>query len=501
MTIGSQATLFMGVTPAPGRDYMGRVFTAAREAGYDRVAIPCAGRFSGAIMALRAGYRADQIVASDISLYSALIGELAAGRDPRSLNATIAHLPESPGLAEEFAGADEVYRWAACLLLAQKIATSSAKNPYLAMIHEDLVRGWRRHLDKVEKGLREVVTAMSGIEYRTADMFDEIEAHRGRERTLLHCLPPQYVRGFEKQFDTKGAVTWSAPDAKQFDSKGDHHRLYDLATDPETRALTLFWMIQPNMRDGYAERAVWVLDRKGLYGASNADVIEYLLSNRADEVKAMLGGPIVATAKTVKPVTVQPHPVWGADDDLITPQTRIDFVPVKREVGLYYRDLFAHRLGGTDAEGFVLMLLDGKVFGSVGLFFRQVRLGKRYGWQAPDDDRLFVFETYGLNASSSRYPRLNRLLMMAITCEEFKHVVKSMSRFGLTEPAGLTTACIAQHPEVKINRGILKLVQRERQPDGRYHLVYACPWRPGTYRDQLHAWLSKHGTKGDVDGR
>ena len=91
----TQPSLFLGATPAPARDYLQRVFAAAR-GKYTRVVVPCAGRFSGPLMALRAGFKPEQIEASDISLFSGLIGALVAGTDCRELGAStdIPYLPE-----------------------------------------------------------------------------------------------------------------------------------------------------------------------------------------------------------------------------------------------------------------------------------------------------------------------------------------------------------------------------------------------------------------------
>jgi hypothetical protein len=45
-----------------------------------------------------------------------------------------------------------------------------------------------------------------------------------------------------------------------------------------------------------------------------------------------------------------------SDKDAITENTKVSFIKVPVEVGLYYRDLFAHKLGNTGAEHYLRLL-------------------------------------------------------------------------------------------------------------------------------------------------
>ena len=63
---------------------------------YDRVVIPCAGRFTLAEAAVDAGWDASKLHLSDITPFSSLIGYMAAGKDLNGLGVTFA--PETDDL-------------------------------------------------------------------------------------------------------------------------------------------------------------------------------------------------------------------------------------------------------------------------------------------------------------------------------------------------------------------------------------------------------------------
>src|ERR1700736_4459388 len=81
--------IFLGITPAAIRSYMLKALQGAKASGrYDRVVIPCAGRFTIAEAAIDAGWKPEQIECSDISLFSTVLGYACAGRDLEELGVT-----------------------------------------------------------------------------------------------------------------------------------------------------------------------------------------------------------------------------------------------------------------------------------------------------------------------------------------------------------------------------------------------------------------------------
>jgi hypothetical protein len=177
---------------------------------------------------------------------------------------------------------------------------------------------------------------------------------------------------------------------------------------------------------------------------------------------------------------------WGFDDEL-TPATKVQVHAVDQKHALYYRDLWAHRLGNTKADQYYLLLLDGKVFGTVG-FNTSDMFRMRDRW---------VFEQFGFSAPSRRYLNINRLLMYLITCEDMRTVLPAtISKANrLYRMDGFKTTCLAKYRHVKLNSGLLKKVGCEKLPNGLYRIQYYTEFRPQTFSEALQAYLTEWTTK------
>jgi len=189
-------------------------------------------------------------------------------------------------------------------------------------------------------------------------------------------------------------------------------------------------------------------------------------------------------ARGVKPY---PAPVFISGDEL-TYDSKISFVSVPEQQALYYRDLFAHKLGNTGAEQYFLMLVDGKVFATVGLMTNSL-----FGLKS---DR--VFENYGFNSPVRNMPRANRLLMLAITCTEFADVLyRTASRVNrVYRLRGLRTTCLSKYRRVKLNNGILKALSCERLKEGRanggmYKILYDTDFREQDFKGVVRQFLDE----------
>ena len=93
-----------------------------------------------------------------------------------------------------------------------------------------------------------------------------------------------------------------------------------------------------------------------------------------------------------------------------------------------------------------------------------------------------------MTAFSRVHPKLNRLLMMLIKSNEF---LKMFNKAHF-EVEALQTTCLSQYTELKINRGIYKLVSRKKIPTG-YKLIYIGKRTKQTYQEVLGEWLTKYG--------
>jgi len=206
------------------------------------------------------------------------------------------------------------------------------------------------------------------------------------------------------------------------------------------------------------------------------DRYDYLLSNRMEEVKGLMG---TLAAYPVDTPMSRANAVLPSDHAISVDST-VEFRAVGEDMADYYRDLFVHRLGTTRASWNLVLLIDGFVAGIVG--FGLIRRPANVDYHWPE-------EVYGMTQTYERY-NLNKLLMMLITSGEFN---KELRGFGI-DVHGIKTTCLSQYPELKINRGILKLISRKHK-QGMYILRYEAALRDDNYPEVIAKWLKRESRR------
>lgn len=175
-----------------------------------------------------------------------------------------------------------------------------------------------------------------------------------------------------------------------------------------------------------------------------------------------------------------PYPLFGVDDR-ITVDSEVRLVAVPPSVGLYCRDMMAHRLGVTRAEFYVVMLIGGKLASVSGYMGRAWAINKMEG----------PFEIFGFSVRVPVYPRLNKLHMMMLTSQAFVELVHKRYPGVVWPIREFRTTCIAKGHELKENRGVLKLVSREKMDEGGFRLSYRQKYRPWDGTEALRLFLEK----------
>lgn len=187
----------------------------------------------------------------------------------------------------------------------------------------------------------------------------------------------------------------------------------------------------------------------------------------------------------VKNSSVEPTPAkWPTflPDDNIRHDSDVRVVPTSESHALYYRDLFAHKLGATRAKSYYLILIDGKVFGTFGVSMSRV-------YRMVDDH---YFEAYGFTAHVERFPRSGRLLMMIITSLEMKNVLMRQTKINrVYKLSGMKTVCLSKYRNSKSNSGIVRTERREKLPNGMYKIHYIAEFRKDTFKDCLDRFLTE----------
>jgi hypothetical protein len=175
-------------------------------------------------------------------------------------------------------------------------------------------------------------------------------------------------------------------------------------------------------------------------------------------------------------------------DQEITEASVLSVVAVNAHTGLYYRDLFVHRLGTTNAEAHFLLLVDDRVITAFGIHTGLVMAGK-----IPD-----IVEVYGTTRTSARYRRISKLFELAISARDFRDRLLASKHFyflRLYNPQGIRTTALTTNPNAGLYRGVMKEVSKVKLKDGAFKIVHRADFRDETWDQTIKLWLKKWGSK------
>lgn len=438
---------------------------------YKRLVLPFAGNLAVAELAVKAGWPAAAVECSDVNLASHVMACHVNGRPVEGVDGH-----------GDLNGLDYAYPELTLFALRLANARARAKNYFLELHARDLEQRAEAHVARILDGLERLKPTLAGFRYQTMDPLDHVAEAAADPAALIVVVPPLIKSERPKYLKVGHAITWAAdpeyvyPDPKDFAA--------DLRRAAAGKPALVVRTMRQRLEAGEEVEVVFADVSRVKKPGDKADMV---LCNRPEECFAVF--PKTALPRRRVDIAPIDAPILS-DAYAFTEASQIAFIRVSKENALYYRDLWAHRLGRTDSEFHYVMLVDGYVCGVCGLFTQAVRVG-----QPTVDGKVWVEETYGFTAPSRRYPRLNRLLMMAITSKAFyRFLYGTTPRRPPVEPAGLVTTCLARHTELKTNRGILKLYAREwREDEQIYHLRYKAEWRDDTFPEVMAKWLTNHG--------
>lgn len=464
----SPTILFLSTWDAPERSFCKQLYARLLETGYRHYVEPCSGAFAMPLVGRAAGWMPAQMAASDVSLFSSIVGTMLADGDFDALDVRV------DGVHVELPDGDGPTR-AAHLLWAQLLARMEARPdvPYWRVMVQDLTQRADGHRAAIRDQLREMAGRLGGLSYTPRDLWEHVDAVADDPHTLISLNAPTYKGGFERFFDTKGRLTWAEPDYQVFDPEVGHARLHELV---EGRSALL--VSQQQTEPGHAA-TMWPVFARHLSLGQNV----YLNSNRPEEVFALTGGPKVGLRKPTD-LTPADLPMLGIDHP-ITADSRIQLVPVKSAVADYYRQLWMHRLAATPGSGNVLVVVDGHAAGVLG--YSSDPMVRPYPGVAKPDKWLMRF-AFGAPHSTYRLTRLATMLCLNRSTAEL--IVTGATSIHLAASTGLLTVEYTRHPEAKGLRGLMKLVKRDDHVDG-HRLVYAADWADRTPEETLREWLDK----------
>jgi len=450
--------IFLGHTPKDQRRFIYEVLKFSKDK-YPVVKIPCVGMFTLARCAIMAGYSKENILTSDISLFTSLFGYLFSGKPVDDLPFELCGDSETL-YKKQFDDVSKI----ACLLYLMKLSQLGKMN-YLRMVFEDV----RDNPDKYIKGYIQQIEQMKqfygGIKYEIKDIRDELV---DADKAITIINPPVFEKGYQKMFDFDN-IAYICP-IQEFSFKKEYKNLYN-----KTKALTspFVWYRFRNVDEFDETDVVFAKE----YGIGKTD---FWLLTKPEIISGCYKIERIATFKRKK-YRPLPYPLFS-DKDEITDGSKIRFIKISKEQALYYRDMFAHKLGHTDAETHFAMTVDGKVYSVVGFTMSHVN---RF-----QSDK--AFENYGFSVFVKRYPHTNRLLMLAITCKSMKDVLRSLiSKNRLYSLNGVKTTCLSKYRTIKTHHGILNRISRETLPNGMYKIQAETDFHDITFDGVIKKFLEE----------
>ena len=465
--------VFLGSTQPDHRRFVTSALAYLRTSGYERAVIPCCGQFTLVKAAIAAGFPRENISAGDISLFSSLLGYYYSGKPLSELPFTI----KSPRLKAEYESCGTDTDRLALLILWIKL-TQYRDIQFEQRFADDLIANADAHKAGMAATLETAREHYKGVVYRIEDLRDA--ARHDDPATVIVLNPPAYPKGYTKLFKGVESIidyTWPV---EEFNVRKEYRTFYE-----SLKAIqSCVFVYRAGNIDGYpSEDAVFANER-------GPGRIDYWLCTKPETLAGFSHNRVVKfkPARSLKPYR-KLH--IFSDGDELTPESRVRFIVIKEEQALYYRDLWAHRLGDTKAEVYVICLLDEKVFAVVGFHGQALRLGMSTS----------VFESFGFGCPHSFYYNTTRLLMYFITTKEFGRWLHThMSRRNrIYRMVGLKTTCLSKYRKVKLNNGILPVTHREKIIKGpntdMYRIVYEVPWYDRTYADCIKLYLDEQKTK------
>lgn len=441
----------MGCLGTVEQRYLVNLIKNAAKNGYTRFVEPCAGTFAMSNLAIQNGYKPEQIETSDVSMMSSVMGYAITGKPLDELEI------HAQGFSDE-----ELLDPAVALYAQMYLRTSkTAGNEYFFNLLKDLRDRREEHIEHIRQSLENIKKEMYGMMYRPLDMWDHLDEVLDDPHTLVIANPPTYFSGYEKFYDTQGKMTWKEPEYKLFDPETGHVELFDRCMN--ANALVVCYQ---EKRTGEAVGEP-IFARAG----TRADLNSYITSNRGEEASALAEGRKIKRPSESKlaPIACSMLP----RDYEITEKSKVQIISIKAAEAQYYRQLWTHNFVGSSATFNRAVLIDGMVSGVFGISKMQAT-------------SLFIW--YVMKVPHTTY-RLGRLLYMLAQNHCFtKTLLDDLEREKVTK---VRTAMLTKYPENKEVRGIMKLVNRQKDKNNGFKLTYEAELTDRTEQETLEEWLRR----------
>ena len=469
--------LYMGGLIPQDRQLVLPILTGLVKDGYTRFIEPCSGSLGFSNVAVQAGFRPENIEASDVTLFSALIGAAADGKRVDALNIKV------DGYEHEDLGDP------ATVLYLQSLADAESKahSPYWRAIAKQMVIDRSDHLERLNSQLALIHDRYGGLQHRPMDLFDHLAEVKDDENAVVGLMPPWDKGGFEKFLDRGNQFQWAAPEYSVFDPKVGFGKLFEVMADSKCLIImattTDFWDGDPP-----AFALVGGYKRKEDTGVLRTGQMAWL-SNRNDEVVKHSGGYQYLPEKRAEVKSAK----WTflPEDHPIGRESSVQLVPISKGVAAYYRSLWTHRFIGTSSLYNLAVLLDGYLVGVFGL-----NTGTR--GSASGDVATLVQYVYGMAIQHRRDYRWPLLLCYLGMCREV--LLMCFPTHTASIATKVVTVDMSGHKYSKgfrakmmVNGVNLRPIRSWQGPDlyGGMATHHMYPVVDATIREIFEAWLAR----------
>ncbi|MCM1245513.1 MAG: hypothetical protein NC293_07710 [Roseburia sp.] len=443
--------MFLGCLGSVEQRFLVKLIATAAESGYTRFVEPCAGTFAMANLAVRSGFKPEQIETSDVSMMTTVMGYAITEQSLETLKI------HAQGFSDE-----ELLDPATALYAQMYLRTSkSAGNAYFYNMLIDLKERREEHIANIRGQIENTKKLLHGMSYRPMDMWEHLKEVLDDPHALIIANPPTYFSGYEKFYDTQGKMTWKEPKYQLFDPDTGHKQFYELCMD--AKALVICYQ---EKRTGEAE-GYTIFARSGV----RADLNSYITTNQEAKATDLAHGKKIKrpSESKIEPLECSMLP----RDYEITEKSKLQILPIKAAQAQYYRVLWTHNFVGSSAAFNRALLIDGYVAAVFGISKMQ-------------SESLFVW--YVMKISHEKY-RLGRLCYMLAQNRAFADtLLDELEREKCTK---IRTAMLTKYPENKEVRGIMKLINRVQDKQNGYKLTYEAELKERTEQQTLEEWLRR----------
>lgn len=446
--------MFYGTTPSIISQWLAREFSKSQA---KRVFVPFAGNF--VVEQIAAKVTSAEVHSTDISLYSRAIGYGITLQD--------SEIRLKPNMAEMFpvvgAGSSPLEIAAGVVFMTEvgQILTKQ-KVKYYQNLLKDAIENEEMYYEKLLEKLGRVQSLLGGMKFYGTDGCDLTGLVE--EGDLVFYDPPVLLGDYEKMFaPLEECYDFETPEYTEMTDEVKEDHLFHLADI----GAELYYRTNNPLQGSqeFNQRFSLVYQYQYKYDG------EYCVY--ASQKKSTFVGmfsPLKDKAKALRLID---------KEDVLPPDAECRLIQEESAVINHYRMLWTKKATMTDAGTGYLVVVDGKVIGTLTLSD-----GLNYGV-----DKCLILSDPACPYSS--YKRLSKLILYICSTQE---TLDMFNELTMWEHVGFTTRVFTNAPVSMKYRGLFDLAEKvEDEGDYKYKLIYQNTRKIApTWNDGYRIWYERH---------